>query len=158
MLDEQKRLFTIEEPDERLRAATDLFEKAYAIPAPWRGEETALDFSHFGFPCIMRRNRMGAWCGYVGVDACHQFYEKDWGEIDVSVHGGVTFASKAWWDDQDTRWWIGFDCAHAGDYCPVNVLYGPGGRLFTDDPFHYEIYRDQEYVRKEVEGLVEQLR
>lgn len=53
-------------------------------------------------------------CGYVRLPVDHKLYGKKYGEIDglVSVHGGVNFAGAL--DGMD-GFYIGFDCAHAGD-------------------------------------------
>lgn len=41
-------------------------------------------------------------------------------------------------------WWVGFDCAHLGDLVPgLNPSSG-------------DVYRDEEYVRQEIKGLVSQ--
>lgn len=75
------------------------------------------------------------------------------GEIDmvlaVDVHGGLTYASgRAPSSDIDGLWWLGFDCAHAGDYSPE---YGARG-------FQTEgIYRNLGYVEGECRSLARQL-
>ncbi len=93
----------------------------------WRDEET-------GFPCLIVRNPVGALCGYVGVPEAHPWFGV---ELDSyaegmevpDVHGGVTFASFCSGHKQgvchvvetgenDRVWWVGFDCAHAGDVSP----------------------------------------
>lgn len=47
--------------------------------------------------------------GYVKIPEDHPWHGKDYDDIDVEVHGGLTFASYGW---------IGFDCLHCGDYWP----------------------------------------
>lgn len=45
-------------------------------------------------------------------------------------------------------WWLGFDCAHAGDLCPAMSF------LFTDP--YGDVYRDVVYVTAETNSLAEQ--
>lgn len=117
-----------------------------------------------GRVCLMRRNHMGNWCGYVGVEPGHPWHGKGYGEVDhpehvqgVSIHGGLTYASTC--DDDPVRgvchvpqmgeadhlYWLGFDCAHGGDGTPDRRL---GGMNST--------YRDVAYMKKEVENLAGQ--
>jgi hypothetical protein len=55
--------------------------------AQWIDEATGLD-------CLIVRNRSGALCGYVGVDASHPLHRQDYDKVDVEVHGGLTFADR----------------------------------------------------------------
>lgn len=41
---------------------------------PWENEPNDLDFEAEGLRCAMRRNEMGAWCGYVGVGHDHPLF------------------------------------------------------------------------------------
>lgn len=45
-----------------------------------------------GMPCMMVRGPSGSWCGYVGVLPGHPAYGQPYQDIDVSVHGGLTFS------------------------------------------------------------------
>lgn len=56
---------------------------------------------------------------YIRIPKDHSWYQKDYGSLDLDVHGGLTFS------DSDFRfnpivvpdsWWIGWDYGHAGDY------------------------------------------
>ena len=35
-----------------------------------------------GYPCLAVRNRMGAWCGYVGVPNDHFFYGSNYDDVE----------------------------------------------------------------------------
>lgn len=59
----------------------------------------------------------------------------------VDVHGGLTYSQKR----DDGLWWLGFDCAHAGDArSPDHVREG-------------EVWRDEDFVAAECRSLAEQL-
>ena len=95
--------------------------------------------------CIIRRNGVGALCGYVCINSDNTLYGLDYDEIsyriDFTPHGGLTYG-----DENNGQWQVGFDCAHAGDFCPsLPTNYGGG------------IYRDLEYVKSECEQLAESI-
>lgn len=56
----------------------------------------------------------GHLCGYVKIPKEHPYYGKGRDDIDIEVHGGVTYNEIA--EDH----WIGYDCAHSQDYVPAN--------------------------------------
>lgn len=61
-----------------------------------------------------------AWVGYVGVPKGHPAWLKG-DELNVDVHGGITYADgmpPLAAQVTEPTWWIGFDCAHAGDALP----------------------------------------
>lgn len=63
-----------------------------------------------GLDCAISRGGV-ALCGYVKVPVGHPC-EKLWSDdLDVEVHGGVTFRGRV-----KEGSWFGFDCGHAGDY------------------------------------------
>ena len=110
-------------------------------------------------PCLMVRNSMGGWCGYVGVPRNHPAYEVDYDDVAAEVHGGLTYANKCVDDpeeesichipgvgESDDVWWLGFDCVHGGDVCPGRFRGMFGGT-----------YKDQEYVTQQVTSLAAQL-
>lgn len=80
-------------------------------------------------------------CGYVKISETHQAYQIPYSDLDVSVHGGLTYGRMA--EAPFSGYWIGFDCAHAEDFSPS---LGTGG-----------IYRDLSYVRLECFRLIDQL-
>ena len=51
----------------------------------WQDEAT-------GLPCLIVRGPAGALCGYVGVPEGHPAHGKDYDDVEVSCHGGLTFA------------------------------------------------------------------
>jgi hypothetical protein len=126
---------------------------------PWTDEPDRVEFEHAGLPCLILRNRMGTLCGYAAVAPGHPWHGKryDADEVDVDVHGGLTYSDKcrdqichvAKPGESDDVYWFGFDCGHAWDITPAMLVY--------HEPFEGEVYRDIAYVRREVESLAEQL-
>jgi len=64
----------------------------------------------------------------------------------LEVHGGVTYAGPGFSDEDKPLWWVGFDCAHAGDLVPKMERH-----------WQYGVYRDMEYAKGETEKLAAQI-
>lgn len=132
---------------------------------PWEHEPDHVQFKAHGFACMLHRNPMGAWCGYVGVPASHPYYEKDWDQVpDIDVHGGLTYAGKCQGElchvpepgEPDDIWWLGFDCSHCYDETPA--LSSRLKRFQAASDLVFGIYRDEAYVTDETTRLAQQLR
>jgi len=59
---------------------------------------------------------------YIEIPKGHKLYEKDYNEIydmgyDIDVHGGLTYSDNSLMCIKSENWFIGWDYAHAGDYC-----------------------------------------
>jgi hypothetical protein len=121
--------------------------------------------------CLAVRGPHGAWCGYVGVASEHPAFGKGYGDVDVDVHGGLTFAHECCEGPEnraichlpfagrtDNVWWLGFDCAHCFDQSP-----GSDARLRRiasyrgPIPLPDEVYRPLAYVREQCATLAAQL-
>src|SRR5580700_7044584 len=50
--------------------------------------------------------------GYVTIPFKHPYHHKIYEDMDIEIHGGLTFGKVL------NRHWIGFDCRHTGDYVP----------------------------------------
>lgn len=136
-----------------------------------------------GLLCIIRRNRSGTLCGYVCVEKTNAYYKYDPnGGYEnrsklpyLDAHGGITWGDYCFsyletddgkdfgvyhddyfkhWIPNGKHWWLGFDCAHSGDFCPTD-------RSFSGyDPYNQydgSQYRNLAYVRKQCESLATQL-
>lgn len=125
---------------------------------PWDQEPDRKEFVASGFPCLMQRHvKYGNWCGYVAVPPGHPAHGKDYNDIVCRVHGGLTYGSLCEGHichvpkpgEPDNVFWLGFDCAHAGDFSPgMNQSYA---KLIG------ETYRDEAYVEAETRALATQL-
>lgn len=97
---------------------------------------------------------LGNWCGYVGLPKNHPYHGKDYDDVDVDVHGGLTYAAECGGfvchvsEGADELYWLGFDCGHYLDVIPgmSKELKKMGGT-----------YRDIQWVTEETKRLAEQL-
>lgn len=139
-----------------------LYDKSHLPSGPWLNEPDRYLWKDekTGYHCLIKRNpRMGILCGYVAIPRNHPCFGKDESDIDVNVHGGLTYAKECDNDpitgichqseDGDHVWWVGFDCGHYKDINPQlkDILN------FADMQ-----YRDFEYVKNECVDLAEQLK
>jgi hypothetical protein len=138
----------------------------------WDNEPDRLEWRSemHGLSCLISRNGLGAWCGYVAVPPGHPWHELDYNtEVfhGVEVHGGLTYSDHCSGHichvpapgEPDDVWWLGFDCAHGCDYVPG--MYAAGGiRARMGDIFLMsgEKYRNIQYVREQCEDLARQVR
>ena len=138
-------------------------------PGPWQDEPDKVQWTDkaTGLPCLIVRNpRHGNLCGYVGVDATHPCYRVDYSEVDVEVHGGLSYAAlRPTGADGGlhTLWWFGFDCGHWRDIAPgLDALLRERHLDPLDIPddgpeWMRRRYRPIGYVRDEVTQLARQL-
>lgn len=54
----------------------------------------------------------GHLCGYVRIPSDHPYHYKTYEDMSIDCHGGLTYGKC------HCGHWIGFDCAHCGDYVP----------------------------------------
>ena len=98
--------------------------------------------------CILKRNSLGCWCGYVALSKNHQDYNVIVDDLyHYSVHGGINYFGDVATDNINMKGykWLGFDCGHYNDVSPTNIL-----KDFDDG---YAVYRDLEYVENELDSL-----
>jgi hypothetical protein len=133
----------------------------------WDEEPDLLRWDCCGYPCALVRNAMGAWCGYVGLPPDHPDHgdEQSSLEMDLSAHGGVTYAGDptigivaacALREHEvglPSMYWVGFDCAHGGiDAFPME----PEFLRDRQDPDCY--YKTIAWTKAETERLAHQFR
>ena len=70
-------------------------------------------------------------CAYIEIPKGHRFYEKDYEEIDLDCHGGLTFS-----DVRDfgfgEKYYIGWDYVHVGDYIPYFPIEGEDMSIYEN--------------------------
>lgn len=93
---------------------------------------------------------------YVKKPRNSRYYGKK--DIDIEVHGGITYADDHIWINNTQKnegWFIGWDYAHMGDYMGyeerVPKEYRVGGKKWTTEEIYKELRNVcyQVYTRKE---------
>jgi hypothetical protein len=138
--------------------ATQAISALLAMEAkPWENEPDQVEWidRSTGYPCLVCRNRLEAYCGYVFIPKTHPAYGVDSNNLNLDAHGGITleqpadeyFSGSVTSFDVRGMWVFGFDCAHCFDIIPAHAHWlGVGGK-----------YRDLAYVTAEVGSLAKQL-
>lgn len=139
----------------------------------WDTEPDRVQWQEGDFACLMIRNTLGNWCGYVGVPPGHPFHGKQYDDVDVRVHCGLTYSDECKGHvchtpepgQPDNVWWFGFDFAHLYDYVPgmhgneIVKIFRSGGLSHPVDPGERgERYYNVQLVKKEVSNLAKQLK
>jgi hypothetical protein len=136
------------------------------VPGPWQHEPDRVEWRAHGFPClIVRTQRSGHLCGYVGVEPGHPWHGVKWASYETElpephVHGGITFSKEchgrvchvARPGEPERVWWHGFDALHCDDLAPEHLAIRGTFRAMADGA----IYRSVEYMVRECERLAEQ--
>ena len=94
-----------------------------------------------GFDAVVYRTDLGHLCGYVRIP----LYSTLDGEKEIDCHGGITFQGERDFGTTNGNY-IGFDCAHLGDWTPIDSGLGD------------EIYKDTNFVLNELKHIVKQLK
>jgi hypothetical protein len=123
---------------------------------PWDGEPDLVLGTYRGYSyAIIRRPGAGNLNGYVNIPEGHCYYNRNYGDLDLNVHGGGTFseptlggshtAFSVYIPEITECWWVGFDAAHFDDYVPGASSHYKG------------TYRDVTFMLAEIEQLIVQL-
>lgn len=75
-------------------------------------------------------------CAYVELPEHHKYYGKDYDEIPIECHGGLTYSSSDGIASRNSPlrrdgFWIGWDYAHLNDY--VYRIFDHGKRWSTEE-------------------------
>jgi len=119
---------------------------------------------HAGYEWEVTSNGIGYRCGYVRMPPGHPWYGKGYDDIDPypDVHGGLTFAEPDFHCGKggaDDAWWLGFDCAHAGDAADSSLPTQDGRPLHPAIAAlgrEHGAIRTTAYVEAECRSLAEQ--
>lgn len=102
-------------------------------------------------------------CGYVAVSAENKNYGKNYDDINVDVHGGLTYSNndKTYPTESNDLWWFGYDCAHLGDARDPNLMRDEYKEIYNKgilrNFFEGETIKTLEYCINECESLSTQL-
>lgn len=126
------------------------------VAGPWQNEPDEYHWQFRGLKCsIIRCRETGCWAGFVLVDPPIYIDTKK-----LIVHGGITFEQIRW--NIFTSYWIGFDCAHWGDFCPqvAAILAENSNRAFANSysALANRFYRDMPFVIEQTEKLAQQVK
>ncbi len=143
---------------------TEKVDKSGWEPGPWKDEPDRVEFEAFGFPALIVRGPVGAPCGYVAVPPGHPWYDQGYDDVDVRVHGGLTYSGRCAGHichvpkpgEPDDVYWLGFDCGHSGDLSPKFLELMKSSGIAPLTGMYAETYKDVEYVRGEVMKLARQ--
>ncbi len=138
----------------------------------WLDEPDEILFNYKGYDCWVRRVFVrepfakelhyfgGNLCGYVAVPVDHPCYQKRYEDIEIDVHGGLTFG------ECSDKHRIGFDCGHIYDLVPClqksinlyhNLQKAAKDYNLQDSPLFNPTYKNTEYCIRECHSMVDQL-
>ena len=95
---------------------------------------------------------MGYRCGYVGVPEGHPLYGKHYDDVDVDVHGGLTYSNL-----EDELWTFGYDCAHWDDARDPELMNDEYKKVLMNWMEGGGTIRTLEFCVAECEALAKQL-
>jgi hypothetical protein len=106
---------------------------------------------------ISRMIEFQHWNGYVRIPKNHPCYGKHYDDIEVEVHGGLSFADHYFPSysppiKDENYYFVGYDTGHAWDRSPRIMIH------FSHPRFPDEVYRTKEYVIEETTKLAKQLK
>lgn len=105
-------------------------------------------FNHKGLTCVVVRNYVLNYCGYV-----EKLHDIDFSEIEV--HGGITFENHLDHISEELKGkvFIGFDTCHSGDLLVIDIP----GSMWKLNLSNHNRYRSFRYVMEQTINLAEQL-
>lgn len=90
---------------------------------------------------------------YVEIPRESFLFGKGYDQIDIEVHGGLTFADSSLIGNKNNSWFIGWDYAHLGDYLGYSEDY-PGLSKFSINDKKWTT----EEIFEDVVSVIEQIR
>lgn len=92
---------------------------------------------------------------YIEIPRGSKLFRKDYNDIDISIHGGLTYADDHLQDIKKDTWFIGWDYAHLGDYFGADLFFNINDNgqvrkwtteeIFEDVVYAIEQIREEEY-------------
>ena len=105
-----------------------------------------------GLKAVVIAHDMGHRCGYVGVPEGHPMYGKHYDDVDVDVHGGLTYSELDY-----GLWLFGYDCAHWDDAKDPELMSAEYKKVFMNWMEGRGTIRTLEFCVAECESLAKQL-
>ena len=63
-------------------------------------------------------------CCYIEIPKGHNLYEKDYKDINIDCHGGLTYSDfRKFPNNEKAKYYIGWDYAHVGDFFFTSLLF-----------------------------------
>lgn len=171
MIDENTTLPTMQE-ETHLFTSDD--KKKWWDYGEWIEEPDEVKFTYKNYKCLIRRIAVpepyatdlcmfgGHLCGYVEIPISHYCFNKNYNEINIDVHGGLTYSEM----NEKNEYWIGFDCAHSEDYMPSSEKLKrenpyqnpfPISEKFKKYSMFNPIYRNIDFCVKNCMEMIDQL-
>lgn len=105
----------------------------------WIDEVTKLD-------CMLLRNDLGSWCGYVGVPESHPYFGLSCSRVEFAFEREINFSDSCQAGASEDEkfvchcrahghgetWWFGFHCADSHDYNPGLSFQFIGAEYYCD--------------------------
>lgn len=91
---------------------------------------------------------------YIEIPKDNKIYKKDYSEIDLYVHGGLTYSRNFLWISEEKKlegWFIGWDYAHYGDYLGYELMFPENLRIKEEKKW------TTEEILEEVKDAISQL-
>lgn len=116
-----------------------------------------------GLRAVVVALHLGHRCGYVAVPHGHAAYGKGYDDVDVEVHGGLTYADgeSDYPAESDGAWWFGYDCAHYHDAPDPALMHDRHKALYNLGVMTLHkgaTVKDTAYCVAECESLAKQLK
>ena len=106
-----------------------------------------------GYPAAVVVQPMGHRCGYVQLPPGHKAGELDYNDLDIAVHGGVTYGT---YSPEGTI--FGFDCGHFTDSPDLNLMDERYKESYLQFPAKCGTIRSLEYCIAECETMASQFK
>lgn len=141
------------------------------IERPWEKEPNRVELEILEYPClIIRHEQLKHLCGYVAVQENHPLFGKHYENININVHGGLTYSDegneeiykdkffyKPKYDKKSNKlWWFGFDCAHAYDYVPGMYEQILNYYIQQEKIELFDCIEGQDYTKEQLEEFVKE--
>ncbi len=92
---------------------------------------------------------------YVEIPFYHKYYKKDYKEIDIEVHGGLTYSRDYLYISKNQKieksWFIGWDYAHCDDFVGYSLRFPKelqNGKKWTVEEIEKEVYNVCKQLKK----------